>query len=256
MWGLRTSFHKELGSKLRGKVHSGSPAYFDDNAVFRPEPPQLGTFVPPLRSNMVVNAVRRATVAGALVGIGVLVVVGGYLRFWRPLIIDEAALLPRPPQAVEPPRWDDGSPRDVPCSSNPPPGAEPISVGLCDLVSRPQEFACRRVRFRATLGTDCIHSTALEDSRCERGIAPDISLTTEPRVESFFETACAERSIDFDVKRSATFTGYFRLRERNAATIFILDIESVRGIKISPGPQVIRSHSAGLYRKAALNGIL
>lgn len=109
-----------------------------------------------------------------------------------------------------------------------------VRLSIVGIVSRPQEFVCRRVRFRATLGTDCIHSTALEDGRCERGIAPAISLTAEPGVESFFETACAEGPIDFNVKRSATFTGYLRLRERNAAAIFVLDVESVRGIEISP----------------------
>jgi hypothetical protein len=196
---------------------------------------ESGTFVVRLRSNMVVNAARQAKVVSIFVGIGASIVVGGYLRFWRPLTIDATALRPRPPKAVEPQRWDDGSWRDVPCPAQLAPGAAPIEVGLCDIVSRPQEFACRRVRFRATLGTDCIHSTALEDSRCERGIAPAIPLNADREVESFFETACAERPINFDVKRRATFTGYFRLRERNAAIIFVLDVESVRGIKINPG---------------------
>jgi hypothetical protein len=183
---------------------------------------------------MVVNTARRTTVVLVFVGIGVSIVVGGYVRFWRPLTIDASVLRPRPPKAVEPPRWDDGSPRDNPCPSESAAVAEPIELGLCDIVSRPQDFACRRVRFRATVLSDCMHSTALTDSRCERGIGPVVSLHADHTVESFFEGICAEMPIDLDMTRRATFTGRFRLRERNAATIFVLDVESVRNIKISP----------------------
>jgi len=79
-----------------------------------------------------------------------------------------------------------------------------------------------------------MHGTALIDSQCERGIGPEVSLHADHAVESFFEGICAEMPIDLDVRRRVTFTGHFRLRERNAETIFILDVESVRNIKISP----------------------
>ena len=191
-------------------------------------------------------ALRRATVLLVFVGIGVSVVIGGYVRFWRPLTIDASALQPRPPKAVESPRWDDGSPRDIPCPSKSTALAEPIEIGLCDIVSRPQEFACRRVRFRATVLSDCMHGTLLTDSRCERGIGPEVSPDAGDAVESFFEDICAELPIAIDVTRRATFTGRFRLRERNAATIFVIDVESVRNIKISPQSQVIKSQPTGM----------
>jgi len=187
-----------------------------------------------LRSNTVVNAARQKTVLLIVVGIAVLVVVGGYLRFWRPLTIDASTLQPRPPKVIEPPPWDDGSPRDVPCLPEPGTNTAPSEVGLCDIVSRPQDFACRRVRFRATVLSDCMHGTALIDSRCERGIAPVVAPQADRAVESFFTGVCAEMPINFDVIRRATFTGRFRLRERKAATIFVLDVESVRSINISP----------------------
>jgi hypothetical protein len=79
-----------------------------------------------------------------------------------------------------------------------------------------------------------MHSTALIDSRCERGIAPEVSSHADHGVERFFEGICADRPINFDVIRRATFTGRFRLRELNTDTIFVLDVESVRSINISP----------------------
>ena len=181
-----------------------------------------------------VKAARRAIVVLVFVGIGVSIVVGGHVRFWRPLAIKVAAVQPRPPKVVEPPRWDDGSTRDVECPAQAAPGAEPIEVGLCYVVSRPQEFACRRVRFRATVLSDCMHGTLLTDSRCERGILPEVSQRGDRTVEPFLESICAEMPSSLDVMRMATFTGYFRLRERNTATIFVLDVESVQGIRISP----------------------
>jgi hypothetical protein len=96
------------------------------------------------------------------------------------------------------------------------------------------EFACRRVRFRATVLSDCMHGTLLTDSRCERGILPAVSQRGDRTVEPFLESICAEMPSSLDVMRMATFTGYFRLRERNAATIFALDVESVWGIRNSP----------------------
>jgi hypothetical protein len=197
-----------------------------------------------LRSNIVVNAVRRATVVLVVIGIGVSVVIGGYLRFWRSLTIDASALKPRPPKAVETPLWDDGSPRDIPCPPESATSAEPIEVGFCDIVSRPRDFACRRVRFRATVLSDCMHSTALIDSRCERGIAPEAALHDDHAVESFFEDICTEMPINFDVIRRATFTGRFRLRERNTATIFVLDVEAVR--PITPDSVALRWPALGL----------
>ena len=100
--------------------------------VYRPQPSEPGTFVARLRSNMVVNAARRATVVLVFVGIGVSIVI---VRFWRPLTIDACVLQPRAPKAVESPRWGDGSPRDIPRPSESAAVAEPIEVGLCDIVS-------------------------------------------------------------------------------------------------------------------------
>jgi hypothetical protein len=155
------------------------------------------------------------TVVLVFVGIGVSIV---------------AAVQPRRPKAVEPPRWDYGSTRDAECPAQPAPGTETIEVGLCNLVSRPQEFACRRVRFPATVLSDCMHVTLLSDSRCERGILPEVSQRGDRTGEPFLESICAETPSSLDVMKMATFTGRFRLRERNAATIFVLDVESVRGI--------------------------
>src|ERR1035438_8526605 len=64
--------------------------------VYRPQPSEPGTFVARLRSNMVVNAARRATVVLVFVGIGVSIVI---VRFWRPLTIDACVLQPPAPKA-------------------------------------------------------------------------------------------------------------------------------------------------------------
>ena len=117
----------------------------------------------------------------------------------------------------------------------------PIETALCEVVSHPQEFLCRRIRFRATLLSDCMHGSALIDDRCERGIAPMYVPNADPTVDTFFSGACAGRPINFDVKRTATFTGRFGLRLRDDRTIYTVEIEAVESVRITPGPRVMGS---------------
>jgi hypothetical protein len=79
-----------------------------------------------------------------------------------------------------------------------------------------------------------MHGTALIDSRCERGLVPEISQHADSAVEFFFGGICAEMLVNVDLPRRATFTGRFRLRQRHDATIFVLDVESVTAIQITP----------------------
>jgi len=129
---------------LRPKKTSASLLHTDRDAKdnrhatgVSPTEPAMGAPTSPL-STTAAAAVglsgRRATVVLVFVGIGVSIVI---VRFWRPLTIDACVLQPRAPKAVESPRWGDGSPRDIPHPSESAAVAEPIEVGLCDIVSRP-----------------------------------------------------------------------------------------------------------------------
>jgi len=60
-----------------------------------------------------------------------------------------------------------------------------------------------------------------------------------PAADAFFGGACADRPINFDVKRTATFTGRFRLRLRDDRTIYTVGIEAVESVRITPEPRVI-----------------
>jgi hypothetical protein len=47
--------------------------------------------------------------------------------------------------------------------------------------------------------------------------------------------------INFDVKRTATFTGRLRLRLLDERTIYMVGIEAVENIRITPGPRLMGS---------------
>jgi hypothetical protein len=83
---------------------------------------------------------------------------------------------------------------------------------------------------------------ALIDDRCERGIVPMDVPNADPAVDAFFSGTCA-MPIDFDVKRTATFTGRLRLRLRDESTIYTVGIEAVENVRITPGPRVIGSEA-------------
>ena len=191
--------------------------------------------MPSSGSNEVVRLTRNkliglAALSAALLAIGA----GAFMRFWAP---------PR----LSPPRTPiratnksdlsaDQGPHDIPCTPTPEQGAtaasEPIEASVCGVVQHPDEFACKRIRVRATLLTDCMHGSVLTDERCARGLVPYGS--SSPTTDAFFEGACAGPRIDFDSKRRATFTGRFRLRSERGRTIFVLEVESVKDIKITP----------------------
>jgi hypothetical protein len=67
-----------------------------------------------------------------------------------------------------------------------------------------------------------------------RGIVPWGS--PNPEADRFFEGACTGTAISFDARRTATFVGRFRLRLRDLRTIYILEIEGVRNVKIEQAP--------------------
>jgi hypothetical protein len=71
----------------------------------------------------------------------------------------------------------------------------------------------------------------LVDSRCERGIAP--YGPPDAAADAFFDGACSSNPIDRRAKRTATFTGQFRLRSENRRTIYALEIEWVANIEVS-----------------------
>lgn len=221
-------------------VLSGNPVFAPLTCSRCTKKDRLGTFASLLWSNESVNATRRSTVA-MVVGVAVLAGVAAYLRFWRVSSIDASALWPRPPRASEPPPLLDGTPYDVPCPSAQERDVWPIETALCEVVSHPQNFLCRRIRFRSTLLNDCMHSNALIDDRCERGIVPMDAPNADPAVGTFFAGACAGRPINFDVKRTATFTGRFRLRLRDDRTIYTVGVEAVESVKITPRPRVTGS---------------
>jgi hypothetical protein len=175
-----------------------------------------------------------------VVGVAVVVGTAAYQRFWRVSSIDAYMLRPRPARASEPPPLLDGTPYDVPCPSAKERDVWPIETALCEVVSHPQRFLCSRIRFRATLLSDCMHGSVLIDDRCERGIVPLDVPKADPAVDTFFSGACA-RPINFDVKRTAMFTGRFRLRLRDDRTIYTVGIEAVESARISPGPRVMGS---------------
>jgi hypothetical protein len=179
-----------------------------------------------------------------VVGVALALGLAVYLHFWQVSSIDTSGLRARPPRVSEPPQLDDGSPHDVPCPSAQEQDVQPIETTLCDVLSRPQDFACRRIRFRATLLTDCIHGAALIDNRCERGITPIIVPNVNPAVGAFFRSACDGRPINFDVKMAATFTGRFRLRLRDQATVYVVEIQTLGSVRITPGRRERRRNAA------------
>ena len=108
----------------------------------------------------------------------------------------------------------------------------PVQTTVCDVVQHPKEFDCKRIRIRAELTTDCMHGSVLVDNGCTRGIAP--SGSPDPAVDAFFEAACEGRPIDFGAKRTATFTGRLRSPVNDQKSPFVLEIETIRDVKIAP----------------------
>lgn len=158
----------------------------------------------------------------------------GYVRLWRTSTIDTSKLRLRPPRFSAPPIMDTG-PRDMPCPDACEQAPQPVETTLCSVVSRPQEFACRRIRLRADLWTDCLEHSVLVDEACDRGIHQLGS--PNPAVDAFFDGACAG-PIKIGVLRAATFTGRFRLRPHDQSTVYTLEVEDVENIRITPAPRV------------------
>jgi hypothetical protein len=152
-------------------------------------------------------------------------------RFLRPPALC-TILNVRPPGPPNLASLDD-TPHNLPCPNTEEP-AQPLDTTVCEVVQRPEAFACKRVRLRATLLTDCLEHSALVGSRCERSLLP--LGHPSPQVDAFFSDACAARPFDFETKRTATFTGRFRLRSEDQGTVFALEIERVANVKITPPP--------------------
>jgi hypothetical protein len=183
-----------------------------------------------------VNLARRHAALLSIIALAISTVgLTGYVRLWRTSTIDTAKLRlrlrPRPPRFSAAPIMDDEA-RDMPCLDARVQALQPIETTLCSVVGRPQEFACKRIRFRATLMTDCMHGSVLVNAGCERGIVPfDSADLTDPAINAFFYAACADSPIELDARRTATFTGRFRLRLRGQRTVYALQIESVSGVR-------------------------
>ncbi len=176
---------------------------------------------------MKVTRQRLASLAGlslAVCGISY----GVYLRYWRVPGLNATLRPVRPPSASELLLGRD--PPDPSCEPDLGSGS-PIETTLCDVIEHPNNFACKRVRFRANFETDCIENSLLLDSGCERGVAPYGS--PDAAASDFFDGACSSNPIDRRAKRTATFTGQFRLRSENRRTIYALEIERVANIEVS-----------------------
>jgi hypothetical protein len=128
----------------------------------------------------------------------------------------------------------DPGPQDLPCASADDEPSQPIETTVCAVVQHPDRFACKRIRFRAALSTDCLENSVLVAEGCARGIVPWGS--PNPEADRFFEGACMGTPINFDARRTATFVGRFRLRLRDQRTIYILEIEGVKNVKIGQAP--------------------
>jgi hypothetical protein len=141
-----------------------------------------------------------------------------------------------------------------PCASDHGSLRFPIRTTVCDVVQHPNKYTCSRIRFRATLLTDCIHGAILESRRCERGIVPGNG-PSRPAVDAFFDDACAGRPIRFDETRTATFTGQLRLRSREShSTACVLDIEDIENVTITrPAPHVTRDPPPPLPEPPVIN---
>lgn len=211
-WAASTDTHGIRGERLAAVLAGTSATRFESNELVR------------LTRNRLVGL---AALAVALLAIGAAATV----RFWAPPKLSLPHKVIRPPQPSD--LFTDHSPHDVPCPTVPEQAAasEPIETSVCRVVQRPDEFACKRIRFRATYFTDCMHGSVLIDEGCQRGIVPYGS--TGPAADAFFEGACAGRPIDFGAKRRATFTGRFRLRSEPPFTVFVLEVESVKKIRIT-----------------------
>ena len=171
--------------------------------------------------------VGLAALSVALLAIGAAATV----RFWAAPGLSLPLKHIRPPQPSE--LFADHSPHDIPCPTVPEQAApsEPTETSVCRVVQHPEEFVCKRIRVRAAYSTDCMHGSVLIDEGCKRGIVPYGS--PGPTADAFFEGACAGQPIDFGAKRRATFTGRFRLRSEPPFTVFVLEVESVKKIRIT-----------------------
>jgi hypothetical protein len=123
----------------------------------------------------------------------------------------------------------DRGPREAPCPTAQEERSEPINTSLCEVVQHPADFSCKRVRFRASLLTDCMHGAVLISGGCERGIIPGGPV--DATADAFFDSACGP-AIDLKRKRTATFTSRFRLRSGDRGDL--LEIERVERIEIAP----------------------
>lgn len=175
-------------------------------------------------------SLTRKRLAGLACLAGVICAAGcvAYLRYWRVPELNASLKPVGPPTASDLALGQD--PPEAPCE----PGlglTQPIETTLCQLVQHPDDFSCKRVRFRANFETDCMENSILLDDLCERGIAPYGS--PDPAADAFFEGACASGQFDATVKRTATFTGTFRIQKRNGRSICALEIERVANVKIS-----------------------
>jgi len=82
----------------------------------------------------------------------------------------------------------DPGPQDLPCASADDEPSQPIETTVCAVVQHPDRFACKRIRFRAALSTDCLENSVLVAEGCARGIVPWGS--PNPEADRFFEGAC------------------------------------------------------------------
>lgn len=119
------------------------------------------------------------------------------------------------------------------------PVPEPVETTLCQVVTQPEAFACKRVRFRASVLSDCLHGTILVDNQCERGIA----LRAAQGVENHEDMGALERAlcapgptgtIDRERKVVATFAGRFVWQPHLQLGSRALEAESIERMAITP----------------------
>ncbi len=161
------------------------------------------------------------------------------------------------PRVLEvPPEPVDTGERYSPCATDREATRLPITTTVCELVQHPSRFTCRRVRFRATLLTDCFENAVLTARGCEHGIAPS-NAPAPASVDAFFHDACPPRRAAFNERRTASFTGRFRIRAGGSGYRYLLDIERVdnpQPITLLPYPEVfLRVHPRQLAEPPLIN---
>lgn len=110
---------------------------------------------------------------------------------------------------------------------------EPIATTLCEVVAHPENFANKRVTFRASFESDGLDHSILNHSGCKLGIVPYPAKDDKkrPDVEAFDKAIEEGAPGTADKTVVAIFTGRFVWKPSSKG---ILEIEGVSELHVSP----------------------